>query len=40
MAYLSLELLTAGQGFSLIQVKGDNMTHPVTAYGTTENMYL
>ena len=32
MANLSLELLTTGQGFSPIQIKGDNMTHLVTAY--------
>ena len=32
MANLALELLTAGQGFSPIQVKGESMTHPVTAY--------
>ena len=32
MANLSLELLTTGQGFSPIQVKGENMTHPATAY--------
>ena len=34
MANLSLELLTTGQGFSPIglQVKGENMTHLVTAY--------
>ena len=32
MANLSLELLTTGQGFSPIQVKGEHMTHPVTAY--------
>ena len=29
---LSLELLTTGQSFSPIQVKGENMTHLVTAY--------
>ena len=32
MANLSLELLTTGQGFWPIQVKGENMTHLVTAY--------
>ena len=32
MANLLLELLATGQGFSPIQVKGENMTHPVTAY--------
>ena len=32
MANLSLELLTTGQGFSPIQVKGENMTHPAIAY--------
>ena len=32
MANLSLELLTTSSGFSPIQVKGENMTHPVTAY--------
>ena len=32
MANLLLELLTTGQGFSPIQVKGENMTHLVTAY--------
>ena len=32
MANLSLELLTTGQGFSPIQVKGENMTHLVIAY--------
>ena len=32
MANLSLELLTTGQGFSPIQVKGESMTHPVIAY--------
>ena len=32
MANLSLELLTTGRGFSPIQVKGENMTHLVTAY--------
>ena len=32
MDNLSLELLATGQGFSPIQVEGENMTHPVTAY--------
>ena len=32
MANLSLELFTTGQGFSPIQVKGDNMNHLATAY--------
>ena len=31
MANLSLELLTTGQGFPPIQVKGENLTQPVTA---------
>ena len=32
MTSLLLELLTSGQRFSPIQVKGENMTHLVTAY--------
>ena len=32
MANFSLKLLTTGQGFSPRQVKGENMTHLVTAY--------
>ena len=32
MANLSLEQFTIGQGFSQIQVKGENMKHLVTAY--------
>ena len=32
MANLSLELFTTGQGFSPIQVKGENMKYLVTAY--------
>ena len=32
MANLSLELFTTGQGFSPIQVKGENMNHLVNAY--------
>ena len=32
MANLSLELFTTGQGFSPIQVKGENMNYLVTAY--------
>ena len=32
MANLLLELLTTGQGFSPIEVKGGKMTHLVTAY--------